>query len=492
MRNLAQVLRRNHKVVALFVLMVLLPAVVFSILIARAIRSERMRLEYENTERQRQIVRLVEADLTNWLYSPAADSARAQAILRFELRDDRVIFPEFDLSLSAGDSPQQRPFDAGPPEQRPTPRAIAEQYFPRIQAFRRDVAAGRNTGAQYFRQLRALVVQPPGGPDGYVVDIQTVLAHVDGKLADFSATEPFTAKAWIAAERSSLPPADGLALEEFPFFEVLFEDARTAAVAGLRQQAFPYSISLLVLITVLGSIFMYRAVSHEARLARLRNDFVAAVSHEFRSPLSSILALVERLESSRIRDPEKLSQYHQIIGRDARRLTALVTRLLDFAQIEEGKAAYSFERVDLVAAAREAIDSCRHAAPPDRICLLGAEAAPLWVRADRTALHHSIQNVIENAMKYSPPEAPIVVRCASANGSHVVEVVDRGVGIPLAERGRIFEKFYRGRQASELNVQGVGIGLALVKHVIDSHGGSVTVESEPGEGTRFSLRLPGA
>lgn len=475
---------------ALFVLMVLVPAAVFSILIVRGIRSERGRLEYEKTQRQRQIVRLIEADLTNWLFSASADSARAKALLRFEVRGDRVVVPEFQLSLSAGESPQLRTADPGPPDLPLTPQSVIEQYFPRIQAFRRDIAAGRNAGVQYFRQLRALVVQLPGGADGYVVDIQDLLAHVNGKLEEFSATEPFTATAWMGAERTSRPPTGGFALEGFPFFEVIFTDAPTASVAGLRDQAFPYSMALLVLVTVLGSGFVYRALSQEARLARLRNDFVAAVSHEFRSPLSSILALAERLE--RIRDPEKLREYHRIIGQDARRLSALVTRLLDFAMIEEGKKVYSLERIDLVAAAREAIESCQHVARADRIRLLGAETAPLWVRADRTALHHAIQNVIENAAKYSPPESPIVVQCGSANGSNLVDVCDRGIGIPPAEQAKIFEKFYRGRYASGLNVQGVGIGLALVRHVVDSHGGSISVESRPGDGSRFSLRFPKA
>ncbi len=228
------------------------------------------------------------------------------------------------------------------------------------------------------------------------------------------------------------------------------------------------------------------------RLARLRNDFVAAVSHEFRSPLSSILALAERLE--RIGDPEKLREYHRIIEQDARRLSALVTRLLDFALIEEGREMYSIERLDLVDSAREAIKGCQHVTGPDRIRLVGAgdDTAPLWVCGDRTALRHAIQNVIENAAKYSPPEAPILVQCASANGHNFVEVCDRGIGIPASEQGQIFEKFYRGRQVAGLNVQGVGIGLTLVKHVMASHGGSIVVDSRPGEGSRFSLRLPKA
>ena len=294
MRNLAQNLRRSHKVVALFVLMVLLPAAVFTSLIVRAARSERMRQEYEKTGRQQQIVRLVEADLTNWLFAASGASARAGALLRFEVRGNLIVFPEHHLSLAMGDSPQQRPFDAGPPELPLTPQAIRTQYLPRIQAFRRDVATGRTAGAQYFRQLRSLVVQPPGSDAGYMVDIEDVLGHVNGTLERLSASEPFTSRAWIAAERTSRPPAGSVGLEGFPFFEVIFEDVRTPALAGLREQAFSYSMSLLVLVTVLGSVFVYRAVSQEARLARLRNDFVAAVSHEFRSPLSSILALGER------------------------------------------------------------------------------------------------------------------------------------------------------------------------------------------------------
>jgi signal transduction histidine kinase len=421
------------------------------------------------------------------LFSTGPDSAQARARVRYRLQGDRVVFPDLQFSLSA-EAAQLRPFDPIPGPGPVTQQAIVEQYFPRIEAFRRDVAAGRTTGTQYFRQLRGLVVQVPGAADGYVVDIDDVLAHVNTKLADLSADAPFAATAWMGSERTALPPAGALGLQAFPFFAVVFSAIPASSAVAMRQAAVPYALSLLLLVTAAGSVFVYRAISHEARLARLRNDFVAAVSHEFRSPLSSILALGERLE--RVHDPEKLREYHAIIGRDARRLGALVTRLLDFAQIEEGQKVYARERVDLVDAARDAVDSCRHVARPDRIQFVGSSSAPLWVRADRTALHHSIQNVIENAAKYSPDDSPIVVACSSINGSHVVEVQDNGIGIPESEQARIFEKFYRGRQVVDLNVQGVGIGLALVKHVMDSHGGSVSVESKPGEGSRFSLRLP--
>ena len=474
----------------LFVLMVLLPAATFTVLIVRGIRSEHMRVDYENTQRRRQIVRFVEADLTNWLFSAGADAAHTAALLTFEVQGEQIVFPGFGLSLSPGNSPRQRPFDSGAPDSPPTPLSVREQYFPRIEAFRRDLALGRNSGAQYFPRLRALVVQAPGADHGYVVNIDTVLTHVNGRLAEFTGPESVSGKVWIREARTSQPPANGFALEGFSFFEVTFDEAKPGAAAWVRGQAFPYSMALLVLVTVLGSVFVYRAISHETRLTRLRSDFVAAVSHEFRSPLSSILALSERLE--RIREPERLREYHRIIRQDAQRLSALVTRLLDFALIEGGKKVYSRERIDLVAAAREAIDACRDAGRPDRIRLLGAEGAPRWVNADPTALHHAIQNIIENAAKYSPPESSIDVECHSLNGSHVVDVKDRGIGIPMAEQARIFEKFYRGPQVSGLNVQGVGIGLSLVRHLVESHGGSIDVVSQPGEGSRFSLRLPKA
>lgn len=474
-------------------MMVLLPATLFGVLIVRAVRSERMRADYEKTQRQRHIVRLVEQDLEDWLFSTRAEAALSLSSLRFHLDGDEIVFPGFELSLPNAASPRRRPFDSAAPADRPTLQSITDHYYPRVQAFLRDLNAGRNSGAQYFLRLRALVVRLPGADTGYVLDAQPLLAHVNQRLAALCAAEEFSGELSIAGGPSDSPPgAHAFVLEGFPFFHVVFHDSASAALTGLHQRAFPYSMAALALFTILGSVFVYRAVSHEMRLSRLRSDFVAAVSHEFRSPLSSILALSERLESVRLRDPEKLSQYHELIGQDAGRLSSLVTRLLDFAQIEEGKKVYALERVELGAVAREAVESCRQLLQPERIQLAADETAPLWVRGDRAALRHCIQNLIENAGKYSPTDAPITVTCAGANGAALVDVLDRGVGIPLQEQEKIFEKFYRGSQASELNVEGVGIGLALVKHVAESHGGSVSVESRPGQGSRFRLRLPTA
>ncbi|MBI3402455.1 MAG: HAMP domain-containing histidine kinase [Acidobacteria bacterium] len=469
--------------------MVLLPAGIFSVLIIRAVRSDRVQAAQERADRQRQIVRLFEEDLSRWLFSTQPDAAVATALFSFRLEGDRIVFPEFDLALPVNASPPRPPAPT-PLSERPTAQVITDFYYPRILVYLRDF----KSGAQYFLRLKSLIVLLPGGAQGYALDAQQVIDRANGRLAELCAGTSFKGSLWIGdvRDKESASATGAFALKGFSFFQVVFYDAGVASPTDFRQYAFAYSMAFLVLVAILGSVLVYRTVSQEARLSQLRTDFVSAVSHEFRSPLSSMLALLERLESARIRDPEKLAEYHDVIRRDARRLSALVTRLLDFAQIENGKMRYALERVELVAITREALEACRYSAREARVRLCGADAAPLWVRADRTALRHCVQNLIENAIKYSPPDSPIAVTCSSANGSNIVEVQDRGIGIPRAEQEKIFEKFYRGHHAAGLNVQGVGIGLALVKHVAESHGGSVSVESEPGDGSRFRLHLPNA
>jgi two-component system phosphate regulon sensor histidine kinase PhoR len=483
-----QVTRPQRRAIALFLLMVLLPGAVFGVLIVRAVRSDRLQTAQHVSERQRQIVQLVEADLNNWLFSPPAAGAVTNALFRFQAVGDRVYFPDVDLSLPiATPALVPRPSESTPPNGKPTSDVIRDFYYPRILVFLRDL----RSGAQYFLRLRTLVVLMPDRTSGYALDAQQILDHVNGRLAAFCAGEEFSGTLWVGDIRDTPGAAANatFGLEGFSFFQVAFHDAPVPELAGFRKHAFAYSMAGVFALTSIGSILVYRTLTQEARLSQLRSDFVSAVSHEFRSPLSSILALSERLEGFRISDPQKLAEYHQVIGAEARRLSALVTRLLDFAQIERGKKTYSLDRVDLAAIVRDAVEACRYVVRRDRIGVAGGTAS-MWVMGDRTALQHSIQNLIENAAKYSPADSPITVSCESQNGAHIVGVQDAGIGVPVAEQSKIFEKFYRGQQASALDAQGVGIGLALVKHVMEHHHGTVSVDSEPGKGSRFRLSLP--
>lgn len=307
----------NRRIILLFVLMVLLPAVIFGVLIARAVRSEQMRVTHETAERQRHVVRLVEEDLNAWLFSTEPTSAISKALFRFQLEGDRIVFPEFQLSLPSTASPRRFPFASTAPGGQPSARLITESYYPRILVFLRDF----KSGAQYFLRLRVLVVRLPGRDQGYVLEAQHVLEHVNRRLAELCGAAGCTAALSIGDLRDnrSLPVSDAFGLEGFSFFQVVFYESETAGSTDFRQHGFAYSMALLALVTILGSLLAYRAVSQEARLSRLRTDFVSAVSHEFRSPLSSILALSERLESARVRDPEQLTH---IITSSVRRRVA--------------------------------------------------------------------------------------------------------------------------------------------------------------------------
>jgi signal transduction histidine kinase len=482
-------LQRNRRVIVLFVVMVLVPTATFSVLTLRAVRSDRIAAAQQKAELQRQIAQIVQADLNSWLLSTGADSGLAKAALRFEVVGDRVVFRDFQMSLPIAAAARPQPIDATPSAGGPTAGSLVDSYYPRIVVFLRDV----KSRAQYFQRLQAVIVRLPDDRSGYVLPVDEIAVRVNQRLAQLSTATSLHPTFAIADVRNNRLPAGGsvVALDDYPFFQVIFAGGTNEAGAT-GGNWFLYAMTLLVAFTILGSVFLYRAVSQEARLSQLRTDFVSAVSHEFRSPLSSIMALSERLASARVDNPERVAEYHRVIGQDARRLSALVTRLLDFAQVENGGRAYSLERVDLVSVARDAIDACHGSLPRHDIQLFGEDAAPLWVEADRVALQHCIQNLLENAMKYSPFTQPIRVTCADVNGSNVVDVSDRGIGIPKSEQARIFEKFYRGAEASALEVTGVGIGLSLVAHVMKSHRGSVDVESQPGHGSRFRLSLPKA
>ncbi len=478
-------LRRNLKLVGLFAVIVLVPAIIFGVLIARAVQSDRVDAVQKRAERQQQIAHLVEADLNDWLFSTGPSSASARAAVRFRVADGQIVFDDFHRSLPIAGAPLPRPLENVPQEAVTTQESLVGFYYPRIVVFLRDIKAR----AQYFQRLHAVIVRLTDGT-GYVINTDAVATHVNGRLSQLAAAANIKAVFSIADLRDNRPQAGNaaLALDDYPFFQVVFiPDAATPLLAG---HTFAYAMTLLVTLTILGGVFLYRAVSQEVRLSRLRTDFVSAVSHEFRSPLSSILALSERLTSSRVSDPEKLNEYYALIGRDAKRLSSLVTRLLDFAQIEQGRKAYSQETLELVAAAREATRTCRESVRTHPIEFRESGAGPLWVNADRVAVQQCMYNLIENAAKYSPPGSPIDVTCASVNGCHTIEVIDRGIGIPHAEQAKVFDKFYRGREAAALDVQGVGIGLALVKHMMESHHGSVDVRSEPGQGSRFRLSFP--
>ena len=178
MRDVAH-LYRSRRALLLFALMVLLPAGIFSVLIIRAVRSDQMQAAQQKAERQRQIVRLLGEDLNTWLFSAQPASAVSKALFRFQLEGDRIVFPEFQLSLPAKGSPP-RPPEPTPPGDRPTAQLITDFYYPRIMVFLRDF----KSGAQYFLRLRTLIVRLPDRDQGYALYNQQVLDHANERLGE--------------------------------------------------------------------------------------------------------------------------------------------------------------------------------------------------------------------------------------------------------------------------------------------------------------------
>jgi signal transduction histidine kinase len=247
----------------------------------------------------------------------------------------------------------------------------------------------------------------------------------------------------------------------------------------------------LSLLLAAGIILTHRNISREMALARLKSDFVSNVSHELRTPLSLIRLYAETLELGRLKSDAKCHEYYSIIRKESERLTALINNILDFSRIEAGRKEYDFRETDVGELVRNTLESYRYQieqngfAFEERI----ADDVPR-LRVDREALARSLLNLVNNALKYSQDRKFIGVNVFRDNGSVKLEVVDHGIGIPSDEQGKIFEKFYRVGDPLVHNTKGSGLGLSLVRHVVEAHGGQVLVDSAPGRGSKFTICLP--
>jgi len=259
---------------------------------------------------------------------------------------------------------------------------------------------------------------------------------------------------------------------------------RTVLISGLT----------LAFLAILGAAYgLYRATTREMILARQQADFVSAVSHEFRTPLTSLRHLTDLLVSRGVTSEERKTQYYALLANEAERLHRMVESLLSFGRIEAGAYAWHLEPAgiaDLVPGILEEFRRESQARERQVECDIEEGLPP--IRADREGLSRALWNLLENAAKYSPPGSPIRVAARRQGNSVLLAVEDEGSGIPAAERDRIFQKFVRGAEAKQAGVRGVGIGLALVKRIMEAHGGSVRLETELGRGSTFTLVLPAA
>jgi signal transduction histidine kinase len=252
-------------------------------------------------------------------------------------------------------------------------------------------------------------------------------------------------------------------------------DRRNLLIAGF---------GLMTLVIVVAGYFGVRSLHRELSVARLQSDFVAQVSHEFRTPLTAMRHLTDLLEQGSA-SADRLPQFYQALGKETRRLHSMVESLLDFGRIESGRHVYTLEDVDMADVAERVVSE----RGSNRVRLTTAAGAPR-IRADREALVLAVRNLLDNAIKYSPESSAIDVRVESREGTVGISVQDRGAGMSPAEQRDIRRKFVRGSAARLMNVKGTGIGLAIVEQVARAHGGRLDLHSEPGRGSRFTLWIP--
>jgi signal transduction histidine kinase len=285
--------------------------------------------------------------------------------------------------------------------------------------------------------------------------------------------------------------------ETLPHWEValyLLDPAKLTRSAHTLKLTLGAVIALLVLAIGIGSWLIVTDLNRQLTLARQKTDFVSNVSHELKTPLTSIRMFSELLAEGRVNDPVKQRSYLSIITAETARLSRLINNVLDFARIERGEKKYHFQTCDLNNLLRDTAETYRPHLEANGFqfdCEL--PDSPLLVNGDRDALSQIIVNLLSNAEKYSDSRKEVTVRLEQQTHPlpHVeLKVLDRGLGVPDGSEEKIFEQFYRAHDSLSNGIQGSGLGLTLARQIARAHGGEVVYETREGGGSCFTLRLP--
>ncbi len=260
---------------------------------------------------------------------------------------------------------------------------------------------------------------------------------------------------------------------------------------AVRRRNLTAGLAVLVILIAAGSYFILRAMNRELAVARLQSDFVSAVSHEFRTPLTTLRQFNELLAEDDGPTPEKRRVFYEAQSRATERLHRLVESVLDFGRMEEGRKPYHFQPIDAGIFAHDVTEEFRRETTGQGFSVnCTSDCGPHPVSADPDALSRALWNLLDNAVKYSGDSRDIGVEVSRANGSVSIAVRDHGIGIPASEQKAVFQKFVRGAASISGGIRGTGLGLAMVRHIAEAHSGTVNLQSQEGQGSTFTIVLP--
>ncbi len=294
-------------------------------------------------------------------------------------------------------------------------------------------------------------------------------------------------------------------LEGAPLFQVLwdraiteaFDEALSGQVDVAQRWSTPDGRAMELTVVpfadaqgrLIGAIGLFFDVSRLEALERVRRDFVADISHELRSPLASVRASIETLQSGALEDPPEAGRFLHILEKNASRMEAILDDLTDLSLIETGAIELNPERIDLAGAVREAVTALAPRAAARQVEVRVEIPEGIGLRADRRRLDQVLTNLVDNAIKFNRQGGTVVVRASGGSGVKIM-VEDAGPGIPPDALDLVFHRFYRLDRSRSRDVPGTGLGLAIVKHLVRLHGGTVKAENREGGGTRFTVDLP--